>query len=582
MRTCPDHHPAPTRFRVHPCDARTSFVRSEGGSLTIFSLFLFVILLMISGMAVDMIRQERARVAMQNTLDTAVLAASGVSQGMTPEEVVADYVSKAGFDATMVQISTTQNMTGQAVTSRSVSASVPVTTETMFMDMMGVSSLTSFADTAAEERNQKVEIALVLDVSGSMNWDSANPSVTKIQALKSAAKEFVETIFEANDPNDVSISIIPYNHQVFVPDTIMSRLSVNGGTQTVSPVAPYAGALTQYETANTDAPCIVFDSTDFQTRALTATGSVNRSASFLADQFYWAKNGVVQQAYKTPYEWAKWCNDLYPKIMPYSNNESDLRNYIDGLEASGATAINVGMNWGVAMLDPSFRPIVQDMVAANELDPEMDIYPGDYGNWDVQKFVVLMTDGANTQQYDLQASHKSGPTRIWHSAQAASDGGSNYHGYFVEMPNNSATQRWYKPGSPYGTGDDQFLNATALPADAVQLDYHELYRRFGIRSAARFFFEHSGDTAAYNDHFDPLVQAGFGTADANTAEICARAKQNNQITVFTVAFEAPAGGQAVLSNCATAPGYYFDVDGTQISDAFSAIANQIALLRLTE
>lgn len=582
MRTGLSHRSAPTRVRARPGGAVQAFVRNEGGSLTIFSLFLFVVLLMISGMAVDMIRQERARVAMQNTLDTAVLAASGVSQGMTPEEVVADYVSKAGFDATLVRISTTQNMTGQAITSRSVSASVPVTTDTMFMDLMGVGSLTSFADTAAEERNQKIEIALVLDVSGSMNWDSADASVTKIEALKSAAKEFVETIFEANEANDVTISIIPYNHQVFVPDAIMSRLSVNGGPKPVSPPAPYPGALTSYQTANADAPCVVFDSADFQTRSLTATGSVNRSASFLADQFYWARDGVVQQAFQTPYEWAKWCNDLYPKILPYSNSESDLRNYIDGLDASGATAINIGMNWGVAMLDPSFRPIVQDMVAANELDAEMVIYPGNYGNADVQKFVVLMTDGANTQQYDLRAAFKSGPTRVWHSAQAASDGGASHHGYFVEMPGNGTNKRWYKPGSPHSTGDDQFLKATALPADAVQLDYHELYRRFGIRSAARFFFQHSGDTAAYNDHMDPLVQDGFGTADANTAEICARAKQNNHITVFTVAFEAPSGGQTVLSNCATAPGYYFDVDGTQISDAFSAIANQIALLRLTE
>lgn len=582
MRTLafPRSKPAPRKACAG--ERSISFLDGERGSLTIFSLFLFVILLMISGMAVDMVRQERARVAMQNTLDTAVLAASGVSQGMTPEQVVADYVTKAGFDATLVQISTTQNMTGQTVTSRSVTASSPVRTDTMFMDMMGVSSLTSHANTAAEEGNQKIEIALVLDVSGSMNWDSADASVTKIEALKVAAKEFVDAMFEANEVDNISISIIPYNHQVYVPASIMSRLNVNGGTRTVSPVAPYPGALTQYETANADAPCVVFDTADFQTRALTATGSVNRSGSFLVDQFYWARNGVVQQAFEPPYEWAKWCNNVYPKILPYSNDESDLKNYIDALSADGATAINIGMNWGVAMLDPSFKPIVESMVAAGDIEPEMAIYPSGYGNPDAKKFVVLMTDGANTQQIDLKSAYKSGPTRIWYSAKAASDGGSKYHGYFVEMPAKSSTQRWYKPGSPTSTGDDQFVKATALPADAVQLDYHEVYRRFGIRSAARFFFQNSGDSAAYNNHLDAAVQSGFATADANTAEICAKAKQNNRMTVFTVAFEAPSEGQAVLSNCATAPGYYFDVDGTQISDAFSAIANQIAMLRLTE
>ena len=52
--------------------------------------------------------------------------------------------------------------------------------------------------------------------------------------------------------------------------------------------------------------------------------------------------------------------------------------------------------------------------------------------------------------------------------------------------------------------------------------------------------------------------------------------------IFTVAFEAPADGQAVLQDCAYAPGFYFDVDGIDIKGAFRAIAGQIALLKLTE
>ena len=52
--------------------------------------------------------------------------------------------------------------------------------------------------------------------------------------------------------------------------------------------------------------------------------------------------------------------------------------------------------------------------------------------------------------------------------------------------------------------------------------------------------------------------------------------------VFTVAFEAPPEAETLLQNCASKAGNYFDVEGTQISDAFTAIAVQISQLRLTE
>lgn len=558
---------------------RTGFGTREDGSLTIFSLFLFILILMIAGTAVDLIRHERQRVAMQNTLDTAVLAASSVSQNEDPRDVVREYVEKAGFDGSSVQITSATNYTGAAATSRTVTASSLVTIDTMFMDLMGIGELNSNSHTTAEEGNTKVEIALVLDISGSMNWASADPSQTKIEAMRRAAKDFVRTIMATNDPSDIAITVIPYNHQVAVPDSIMSRLSLNDRTINVSPPSSYTGALTSYQTSNSEAPCLVFENEDYTTRGLTLAANANRSGRFLEDRFYWALNGLVQRDYETPYEWAMWCSKSQMKLLPYSNNEPAILNYIDGLTAQGATAINIGLNWGVAMLDPGFAPIVNSMVANGEIPAELGIFPTQYSNPDGQKFVVVMTDGANTDQFDLKSAYKSGPSRVWYAASKTSNGTNPYPGYYVLMPNNSSSKRWYRPNLPTTSNDDQYVSL--LPSDAVQLDYHEIYERFGVRSAARFFFRNS-DSAAYSAHFNATEDSGYGNADANTREICSRAKAGSGITVYTVAFEAPSGGADLLRDCATAPGYYFDVDGTQISDAFSAIANQIALLRLTE
>jgi Flp pilus assembly protein TadG len=56
------------------------FARGESGSLTIFSLFVILCMLMIGGLAVDFMRQESTRARLQSTLDRAILAAADMDQ----------------------------------------------------------------------------------------------------------------------------------------------------------------------------------------------------------------------------------------------------------------------------------------------------------------------------------------------------------------------------------------------------------------------------------------------------------------------------------------------------------------------
>ena len=568
-----------TRQRITP---NASFSKDENGSLTIFSLFLFVILLMTAGMAVDMVHQEQRRVAMQNAVDSGILAASSMSQQMDAETLVKEYVAKAGFDPNSVTVTPvdTYSGNGAGLYSREVAVRSDVSTDTMFMGLMGIDSLSSPADGSAIETRENIEISLVLDISGSMNWASADASKSKLAALQEAAKEFVDVIFASNDPQRVSISIVAYNQQVYVPNELMSRLNVDNSIVSISNPAPYPGALTDYRANDLNAPCLIFDDADYQTLALGAGGAFERSSAVLADNYYWAMNGQVQQYYETPYEWARWCGNYYSKILPLSNDPVALKAHIDGLTASGATAINIGLNWGLALLDNSMAGVVNQMVTAGELSADVDGRPFAYNAQGVQKYVVLMTDGENTNQLDLKQEFKSGPTRAWYSPSAAAT--SNHDGYYVLMPDNSAEQRWFRPRSPDVATDDEWVAEADLPADAYQLDYHELYQRFGYRSAAWFLFNNA-DATALNAHDNALEDiGGWNTADTRLGQLCTEAKTNSRVKVFTVAFEAPAGGQSVLQNCAYAPGFYFDVDGTDIKSAFQSIAGQIALLRLKE
>jgi len=72
-----------------------------------------------------------------------------------------------------------------------------------------------------------------------------------------------------------------------------------------------------------------------------------------------------------------------------------------------------------------------------------------------------------------------------------------------------------------------------------------------------------------------------GEADDRLSAICEAARDEG-IIVYTIAFEAPSRGRAALRDCASSPSHYFDVNGTDISDAFSAIASDIRALKLTQ
>jgi len=69
--------------------------------------------------------------------------------------------------------------------------------------------------------------------------------------------------------------------------------------------------------------------------------------------------------------------------------------------------------------------------------------------------------------------------------------------------------------------------------------------------------------------------------DANLEDICDVAKAEG-VVVFSVAFEAPLGGQQALQQCASSTAHYFNAAGTELSTAFASIARQISALKLTQ
>lgn len=598
-------------------NALLRFRRDEDGSFIIFGLFVLLLLVAIAGLGVDLMRYEHQRVGVQNTLDTAVVAATRLNQAAdTNEEVTAlvkDYFTKAGYDPSIVEVDPNIEVPagGEGETLRTVTARVDFSMDTAFMPLLGIDNLPGIVGGGAREGQQLIEVAMILDISGSMGWG------TKLEDMQEAARNFVSIILRNNSPERVMISIIPYNAQVHISQDLAARLDndVAGRVKwdntltTISPEPLHPGAIKQYNTRNTAAQCARFLDDDFDTTVIGAGGIINPSAKF----------SHRNHSFNQVPDWSYWCGNAeittggYPKVLLYQNDETKIHTFIDSLDAGGWTAIDYGMKWGVGVLDPSFRPIIQDMLAdsnneRNDAQTFADTnnspyvppsqewivpenvagHPVDYGTPNVLKYIVLMTDGANTDHLDLKDQFKNGPTRIWYSDEEAEKPGNNFwDGFMVEMPDNTAEQRWYIPGSQNDTGDDEYRSETwfaNLDETRVnQWSYHQLYERFSVRNAAQYFFENS-DPVAFAEHNAAIEDSGgYGTADNRLARICDEAQDAEGLEIFTVAFEAPQGGIDALERCSQKdPSKFYLTTGDQLTKAFEAIAAEITKLRLTQ
>src|SRR6056297_3584415 len=184
-------------------------LRSDDGTVTIFSLFMVVMILLSVGAAVDLMRQESTRVALQSTLDRAVISAADLDQVQDPAFVVEDYLGRAGFGSALSSVSI-----DSALNARTVSAGGSVDMDTFFMRMSGFDTLTSLALSTADERTETVELSLVLDISGSLRYND------RMTNTKPAARSFATKAMSDASSGVTTLNLVPLAVLVRAGDTL--------------------------------------------------------------------------------------------------------------------------------------------------------------------------------------------------------------------------------------------------------------------------------------------------------------------------------------------------------------------------
>lgn len=314
----------------------TRFRRDERGNVAmIFGLSLIPILFVV-GAAVDYSRGAAEREKLIQALDATGLALAHDARTATNAELQAKANQVFASMYLSREVSGVPTITVHRANEKltlGVAAAVP----TSIMHLAGTPTMPIHAASVVDYATKKLEIALVLDNTGSMG------GMGKMPALKAAATNFVDQL-AATNPNlgDIRVSMIPFATQVRVSPTLAGApwLQMNGLTS-----ATWNGCIADRDMnwdVNADSGAL-YPAVNCAAGTMTPLMALT-DISVLADR-------------------------------------TALKTRINAMAPGGNTNLTVGLAWGLSSLTRGSQ------------------LPGAaaFGQANVEKFVVLLTDGDNTQ-----------------------------------------------------------------------------------------------------------------------------------------------------------------------------------------
>ncbi|MCR9221804.1 MAG: VWA domain-containing protein [Alphaproteobacteria bacterium] len=357
------------KFRAAARLAR-AFRRSRRGAAAPLVALAIIPMVGAIGLSVDAMRGYTLKSQLVHALDAAALAGGKDLDPATVEDTVAAFFAAnlpPGFMASTITGPTIQIDSAQETIRVSASAEIPTT----FLQVLGQDVLQVSAETLVQRSVRGLELALVMDNTGSMR------SGGKITAMKDAAMELVAILYgDRQTVDNLWISVVPY------------AVAVNVG-------AGRSGWLTGYDPAD-------YAGTSWKgcVEARAAPGDETDDAPV---------DGLWP-----PYFYPTDVDNIWPPIDESNAAQNDgtgpnlgcaspitgLTDWRPTIETAigamqpwhrGGTMGNLGLVWGWRTLSPKWRGLWGGDTPAD--------MPFDYDKPLMDKAVVMLTDGVN-QFYD--------------------------------------------------------------------------------------------------------------------------------------------------------------------------------------
>lgn len=333
-----------------------NFRSDERGMVAVIFGLISIVFLAFGGISLDMARTYNASSHATSALDAAILAAGQERYRLGSNDAELQEIARKYFEA---NIANARGRTGEYSNftltigndGQTFTGTVDVSVPTYFAGLVNHDSFDFTASSTATFDAKVVELAMMLDVTGSMRG-------TKISGLRTAAKDVVDLMIP-DSPRAKSnrIALAPY------------AASVNAGN--------LASQLTAAGNDSVDDCVVGRDGANAATEAAPGSGSWLRAvtpAAPLAD--------IDPTEGTSGYS----CPDV--AVMPLSDSKTDLKRRINDFDASGWTAGHLGAAWGWYLLSPQWSGIFAS-----------DAEPAEYDDKETIKAVLLMTDGIFNTRY---------------------------------------------------------------------------------------------------------------------------------------------------------------------------------------
>ncbi|MEM1265008.1 MAG: pilus assembly protein TadG-related protein, partial [Pseudomonadota bacterium] len=360
-------------------------------------------------MAIDFMRHEAARTDLQNALDRGVLAAASSTQSIgaltgTVTEAEATAANKALIESYMRARSYARVASNVAVTptpagllgpgERVVQATAQETISTFFLSLIGRDDILVPTASSARSVRREIEIAFVIDVSGSMGDPDPDSSanLSKIESLRSAASRFVDRVMGQvpdAEQDQVLISVVPYSAHTSVTPEIAAFYGFQG-----HPTSDGNGGTV---IGHTHSYCAEFDPGDHD----PAGGATNPDFTRLdipKDTYFQYQHFRDHQNQFGEHHACPAANN---RTTPFLSSAEAVKAAFNALTLEGHTTLYNGVKWGAHFLDVSSRDLLAHLQGLGLVWDQFAGWPNAPADANVQKALIILTDGINTRQMRL-------------------------------------------------------------------------------------------------------------------------------------------------------------------------------------
>lgn len=369
-------------------DKVLAFRSDRRGNFAVLTAAVASVLALSAGFAVDVVQLYNVKWSLQNALDAAITStARDLTTGaIKPEDARKRFEAFFFANGDADFAGSEQIVLGDLVvdrTARTVSASAYVDAALFFPVFRSGSAQRVGVESAALYSDKAVEVAMMLDITGSMKGQ-------KIDDLKSAATNAVNALLGNQDEKSprVRVAIVPYAEAVNtggLSDTVF--VETRGGANLPPPddAAVLASAASApdkcaTERKNPDGSADFSDDSPYSSRFYLDTSGARKGKSYLA-----RINRDDRITAGTDWYGRKYTKCPKAEIIPLTAKKQKLLDTIDDFEADGVTSGGIAAQWGYYMLSPDWHDAIADAGLGSG--------PANYNPKKISKVAILMTDG---------------------------------------------------------------------------------------------------------------------------------------------------------------------------------------------